>query len=130
MSHLADWCPSITNLIKQILFLKCQFLFSPFLLSRSLTPPLLPSSFIFSLLPSRPVCANAGARLQNGSSNCRVSHQVQSATDQGLIHFHTTPSSHLLHTYIHTYINTHEPPHALQSYTNFKHMHIREERRV
>lgn len=64
-----------------------------------------PPSF-FSLLPSRPVCANAGARLQNGSSNCRVSHQIQSATDQGLIHFHTAPSSHLLHTYIHT----HEPP--------------------
>ena len=106
-SHLADWYPSITNLIKQILFLKCLFLFSPFLFSCSLTPPLLPSSFIFFPF------SHQGLSVPMQGRDCKMAHPIVACHIRYkplLIRasFISTPLHHetahtcCIHTFIHT----------------------------
>lgn len=116
-SHLADWYPSITNLIKQILFLKCLFLFSPFLFSCSLTPPLLPSSFIFSPSPIKACLCQC--RGETAKWLIQLSH-VTSGTNRYWSGPRSFPHRSIMKpltpaAYIHSYIHAHEPPHALQS---------------
>ena len=55
--------------------------------------PLLLRLHHFVSSPVMAVCTDAAVRLQRGSSNRSLSHQVQTGPDQGFIHFHSAPLS-------------------------------------
>lgn len=102
---MADWCPSITNLIKQILFLKGQFLFSPFLfflLFDTSSSSLLLHFFPFS---------HQGLSVPMQGRDCKMAHPIVVChiRYKALLiraSFISTPLRHrtcCIHTYIHTH---------------------------